>query len=292
LDQELSIKEREPENMTNNNLAFIGGGNMTRAIVGGLLASGFDASNILVSEPVAEARDSLAKDLPGITTSGDNKAMAAAASAVMLSVKPQILPTVCRELRQTLQDTRPLIMSIAAGTRGADIDGWLGGGLSVVRIMPNQPSLVRRGVSGLFANQQTSEGEKARAAEIMGAVGSVVWVDSEADIDAVTAVSGSGPAYFFLLIDMLTKTAVQMGLTEGVAKTLAIETASGAAALAAAETEDMEVLIERVRSPGGTTAAALDSLDSANVRDIFSTAITSARDRANALADEAHSSGD
>ncbi len=278
--------------MTNNNLAFIGGGNMTRAIVGGLLASGFDASNILVSEPVAEARDSLAKDLPGITTSGDNKAMAAAASAVMLSVKPQLLPTVCRELRKTLQDTRPLIMSIAAGTRGADIDGWLGGGLSVVRIMPNQPSLVRRGVSGLFANQQTSEAEKARAAEIMDAVGSVVWVDSEADIDAVTAVSGSGPAYFFLLIDMLTKTAVQMGLTEGVAKTLAIETASGAAALAAAETEDMEVLIERVRSPGGTTAAALDSLDSANVRDIFSTAITSARDRANELADEAHSSGD
>ena len=278
--------------MTNNNLAFIGGGNMTRAIVGGLLASGFDTSNILVSEPVAEARDSLAKDLPGITTSSDNKAMAAAASAVMLSVKPQILPTVCRELRKTLQDTRPLIMSIAAGTRGADIDGWLGGGLSVVRIMPNQPSLVRRGVSGLFANQQTSEGEKARAAEIMGAVGSVVWVDSEADIDAVTAVSGSGPAYFFLLIDMLTKTAVQMGLTQGVAKTLAIETASGAAALAAAETEDMEVLIERVRSPGGTTAAALDSLDSANVRDIFSTAITSARDRANELADEAHSSGD
>ena len=278
--------------MTNNNLAFIGGGNMTRAIVGGLLESGFDASDILVSEPVAEARDSLAKDLPGITTSGDNKAMAAAASAVMLSVKPQILPTVCRELRQTLQGTQPLVMSIAAGIRGADIDGWLGGGLSVVRIMPNQPSLVRRGVSGMFANQQTSEGEKARAAKIMGAVGSVVWVDSEADIDAVTAVSGSGPAYFFLLIDMLTKTAVQLGLTEDVAKTLAIETASGAAALAAAETEDMEVLIERVRSPGGTTAAALDSLDSANVRDIFSAAITSARDRANVLADEAHSSGD
>ncbi|MCH7979957.1 MAG: pyrroline-5-carboxylate reductase [Proteobacteria bacterium] len=278
--------------MSNNNLAFIGGGNMTRAIVGGLLESGFGASRVFVSEPVAEARDSLAKDLPGITSSGDNKAIAAAASAVMLSVKPQILPAVCRELRQTLQDTQPLIMSIAAGIRGADIDEWLGGGLSVVRIMPNQPALVRLGVSGLFANQQTSETEKARAAEIMGAVGSVVWVDSEADIDAVTAVSGSGPAYFFLLIDMLKKTAVQMGLKEDVARTLAIETASGAAALAAAETDDMEVLIERVRSPGGTTAAALDSLDNANIRDIFSTAITSARDRANVLADEAHNSED
>jgi len=265
---------------------------MTRAIVGGLLESGIDGSSILVSEPVAEARDSLARDLPGVKTSGDNKAIAAAASAVMLSVKPQILAAVCRELRSTLQDTQPLIMSIAAGTRGADIDGWLGGGLSVVRIMPNQPSLLRLGVSGLFANQQTSEGEKARAAEIMAAVGSVVWVDSEADIDAVTAVSGSGPAYFYLLIDMLVKSAVQMGLKEDVARTLAVETASGAAALATAEPDDMEVLIERVRSPGGTTAAAMDSLDNANVRDIFSTAITSARDRAHVLADEAHNNGD
>ncbi len=277
--------------MKNNKLAFIGGGNMTRAIAAGLIDSGFDASNLFISEPVAEARASLANDFPGITTSADNKAVAAVASCVLLSVKPQILAAVCRELRQTVQDTRPLVVSIAAGTRGADIDTWLGGGLSVVRIMPNQPALLRLGVSGLFANEHTSPAERQRAAEIIGAVGSVVWVDSEADIDAVTAVSGSGPAYFFLLIDALMKTAVDLGIAEDVARTLAIETANGAAALAAAESESMDSLIARVRSPGGTTAAALDSLENANVRDIFSTAITAARDRAQVLADEAHSSG-
>ena len=277
--------------MKNNKLAFIGGGNMTRAIVAGLIDSGFDASNLFISEPVAEARESLTNDFPGITTTADNKAVAAVASCVLLSVKPQILAAVCRELRQTVQDTRPLVVSIAAGTRGADIDTWLGGGLSVVRIMPNQPALLRLGVSGLFANKHTSSAERQTAAEIIGAVGSVVWVDSEADIDAVTAVSGSGPAYFFLLIDALMKTAVDLGIAEDVARTLAIETANGAAALAAAESESMDSLIARVRSPGGTTAAALDSLENANVRDIFSTAITAARDRAQVLADEAHSSG-
>ena len=277
--------------MKNNKLAFVGGGNMTRAIVAGLIDSGFDASNLFISEPVAEARESLTNDFPGITTTADNKAVAAVASCVLLSVKPQILAAVCRELRQTVQDTRPLVVSIAAGTRGADIDTWLGGGLSVVRIMPNQPALLRLGVSGLFANEHTSPAERQRAAEIIGAVGSVVWVDSEADIDAVTAVSGSGPAYFFLLIDALMKTAVDLGIAEDVARTLAIETANGAAALAAAESESMDSLIARVRSPGGTTAAALDSLENANVRDIFSTAITAARDRAQVLADEAHNSG-
>ncbi len=278
--------------MKNNKLAFVGGGNMTRAIVAGLIDSGFAASDLFISEPVAEARESLARDLPGITTSADNNAIVAAASCVVLSVKPQILPAVCRDLRQTVQDTRPLVVSIAAGTRGTDIDAWLGGGLSVVRIMPNQPALLRLGVSGLFANERTSPAEQKRAAEIIGAVGSVVWVDSEADIDAVTAVSGSGPAYFFLLIDVLMKTAVDLGIREDMARTLAIETARGAAALAGAETGSMDALIARVRSPGGTTAAALDSLEIANVRDIFSTAITAARDRANMLADEAHSTGD
>jgi pyrroline-5-carboxylate reductase len=277
--------------MKNDKLAFIGGGNMTRAISAGLIDSGFDASKLLISEPVAAARESLASDFPGITTSADNQAIAAAASCVVLSVKPQILPAVCRDLRQTVQDTRPLVVSIAAGTRGVDIDTWLGGDLSVVRTMPNQPALLRLGVSGLFANERTSPAERQRAAEIIGAVGSVVWVDSEADIDTVTAVSGSGPAYFFLLIDVLMKTAVDLGIGENVARTLATETASGAAALAAAEAGSMDALIARVRSPGGTTAAALDSLENANVRDIFSTAITAARDRANVLADEAHNSG-
>ncbi len=278
--------------MKNIKVAFVGGGNMTRAIAGGLIDSGFDAADILISEPVDEARESLAADFPGVLTSADNKAVVAAASCVVLAVKPQILPEVCRDLRDTVQQRRPLIVSLAAGTRGADIDAWLGGSLSVVRLMPNQPALLRLGVSGLFANEQTSPEEQERAARIIGAVGSVVPVNSEADMDAITAVSGSGPAYFFLLIDMLMKSAIDLGITADVARTLAVETARGSAALAISETASMDELIARVRSPGGTAAAALESLENANVRDIFSTAITAARDRAVELADKANSNGD
>lgn len=276
--------------MKNKKIAFVGGGNMTRAIAGGLLDSGLAASDILISDPVAEVRASLSVDLPGTTVVADNNAIVTDAGCVVLSVKPQVLPAVCRDLRNTVQRERPLVVSIAAGTRGDDIDTWLGGGLSIVRIMPNQPALLRLGVSGLYANERTSGDERRRAAEIMSAVGSVVFVGSEADIDAVTAVSGSGPAYFFLLIDVLIETAVKLGLPKDTARVLAIETAKGAAALAESETAD--TLIARVRSPGGTTAAALDSLENANVRDIFSAAITAARDRANMLAGEARTSQD
>ena len=278
--------------MKNRKVAFVGGGNMTRAIAGGLIESGFASSDILISEPAEEARISLANTFSDIRVSADNKDIVANAGCVVLSVKPQILPTVCRELRDTVQQTRPLIVSIAAGTRSADIDEWLGGGLSVIRIMPNQPALLRLGVSGLFANDRVSEAEREHAAAIIGAVGSVVHVEHEADIDAITAVSGSGPAYFFLLIDMLTKTAIDLGIDKEAAKTLAVDTANGAAALAGSESQSMDALIARVRSPGGTTAAALDNLENAGVRDIFSAAITAACNRAKTLADEAHNSQD
>lgn len=276
--------------MTKNKIAFIGGGNMTRAIAGGLVDSGFSAADILISEPLVEARGSLQTMLPDAQIVADNEQAAARAACIVLSVKPQILPQVCGALADTVQKTRPLVVSIAAGTRSDDIDNWLGGDLSVVRVMPNQPSLLGMGVSGLFANANTSDAEAARAAEIMAAVGAVVHVDSEADIDAVTAVSGSGPAYFFLFIDVLMQTAVELGLDTDAARTLAIETARGAAALAANEGVPMDELISRVRSPGGTTAAALDSLEAANVRAIFSAGITAARDRAVELADHAHAS--
>ena len=278
--------------MKNEKVAFVGGGNMARAITSGLLDSGFAAANILVSEPLAELRASLGDDMPGIVVSADNNEVVAAAGCVVLAVKPQILREVCRGLRETVQRERPLIVSLAAGTHGTDIDTWLGGGLSVVRAMPNQPALLRLGVSGVYVNDQTSAEERDRATEIIGAVGSVVYVDSEADIDAVTAVSGSGPAYFYLLIDILINTAVELGITEETAQILAIETARGAAALADSESESMDTLIARVRSPGGTAAAALDSLEKAKVRDIFSTAITVARDRAAELAKGASKSGD
>ena len=277
--------------MKNRKVAFVGGGNMTRAIAGGLIDSGFAPDDIFISEPLDDTRQLLAKRLPGVNLSADNTDIVAAAGCLVLSVKPQILPEVCLGLKTSVQKQQPLIVSVAAGTRGTDIDAWLGGGLSVVRIMPNQPALLQLGISGLYANEKTSDEERDYAAGIVGAVGAVVHVGSETDIDAVTAISGTGPAYFFLLIDILIKTAINFGIAEETARTLAIETARGAAALAAAESENMDALIARVRSPGGTTVAAFDSLENANVRDIFSAAIEAARDRAILLADEAHTMG-
>lgn len=274
--------------MEDQSVAFIGGGNMTRAIVGGLLEDGFSAANISIAEPMASQRDLLTDAMPGVFVSEDNDEVVARANNVVLSVKPQIIAGVCRELADAVQKTRPLIISIAAGPRIADIDHWLGGGNAIARVMPNQPALLQKGVSGLFANDKTSAEQLEAARTIMSAVGPVVSVPVEDDIDAVTAVSGSGPAYFYLLIDMIAKTGERLGLSEAAARDLAIETAVGATKLAQESGDSMDELIARVRSPGGTTAAALDSLLNNGVRDIFATALTAARDRATALADQAH----
>ncbi|MGI9201158.1 MAG: pyrroline-5-carboxylate reductase [Woeseiaceae bacterium] len=273
--------------MSNTTIGFIGGGNMTLAIAGGLLASNYPAEHLCISEPSAEQRERLANILPGVDISADNKAIAGNVDCLVLATKPQVLADVCREMVNIVQGRKPLVVSIAAGVRGADIDAWLGGGLAVVRVMPNQPALLRMGASGLFANSMASDDDRELASSVMAAVGNIVWVESETDIDSVTAISGSGPAYFFLLIDMLAKTAVEMGLDENAGRELAVQTALGAAAMAEQTEDSMDDLIARVRSPGGTTAAALDSLDAQNVRAIFSAALTAARDRARQLADEA-----
>ncbi len=274
--------------MSNDNIAFIGGGNMTRAIAAGLIEGKYPPMDLLISEPAIEQRAVLARDLPGVIIEESNDGVASRADTVVLAVKPQVMREVCHGLANTVQKTRPLIVSVAAGIRSGDIDAWLGGGLPVVRIMPNQPALLRLGASGLFANQRTSDEQKERATRILAAVGHVVPVASDADIDAVTAISGTGPAYFYLLIDMMIKSAQEFGLDAQAARILTIETAKGAAAIADAEDETMESLIERVRSPGGTTTAAFDSLDADHVRDIFARAFEAARDRAVVLADDAN----
>lgn len=271
-------------------VAFVGGGNMTRAIVAGLIAGDYAAGKISIAEPLAAQRDVLSKELPGVVVNADNNKTVGTAEIVVLAVKPQLLAGVCRQLAGTIQATKPLIISIAAGIHGADIDSWLGGELAVVRVMPNQPALLRQGVSGIFANEKTTQQQLVAAHRIMSAVGAVVEVTTEADIDVVTALSGSGPAYFYLLIDMLAKTGKDLGLDEDVARALAIGTAQGAVALASSSNVAMDTLIARVRSPGGTTAAALESLESQGVRDIFNIALTAARDRAQELADAAHNS--
>lgn len=271
--------------MITEKIAFIGGGNMARAIAGGLLRGGMHAKDVAIGEPSATQADRLRKELYGVLVADDNARVAAGADIVLFAVKPQILKSVCQELSRTVQQRKPLIVSIAAGARSDDIERWLGGNLDVVRVMPNQPALVDQGVSALFANARTSEGRRELAGRIMSAVGVAVWVKDEDLLDAVTAVSGTGPAYFYLLIDILIDFSVKSGIDAATARVLAVETARGAASLALAECESMKALIERVRSPGGTTTAAFEQLEADGVHDIFMRAIEAARLRATELAD-------
>ena len=275
--------------MISNRVGLIGGGNMARAIAGGLLRGGMHATDLFVAEPRPEQREVLRQELYGAMVNEDNSRVAENAEVLLFAVKPQILKPVCLDLKDVVQRTKPLIVSIAAGPRVDDIDRWLGGGMSVVRVMPNQPALIDQGISALIANARADERERELAQAIMSAVGQVVWVEAERDIDAVTAVSGTGPAYFYLLIDVMIEAAVRFGLDPETGRKLAVETARGATSLAAAESESMASMINRVRSPGGTTTAAFEHLDAADVRGIFAAAIDAARSRAIELASEADS---
>lgn len=275
--------------MSSYKVGFIGGGNMARALIGGLVASGFPPANLLVADPDATRRATLEHDLPGVQISGDNAAVAEASDCLVLAVKPQLMREVCESLSGAVQQSQPLIISVAAGTHSRDIDRWLGAELPVVRVMPNQPAMLLQGASGLFANELTTIEQRDRAIEIVSAVGSVVHVHDEDEIDAVTAISGTGPAYFYLLIDMLIRSAEEFGLDSQAAHKLVMDTAKGSAALAAVSGETMQAMIEHVRSPGGTTAAAFDVFDDENVRDIFASAFRAARDRAIDLAGGADS---
>jgi len=272
-------------------IAYVGGGNMTRALAGGMLAAGYEASHVLISEPLAAHRESLATELPGAVVFEANEDAVRDAECVVFAVKPQILCEVCRPLAAIVQRTRPLIISIAAGVRARDIESWLGGNLPVVRVMPNQPALLRLGISGLYANEHTTDQQLRAATNIISTTGPVIRVGSEEDIDTVTAVSGTGPAYFYLLVDMLVKVAVDLGLSYEDALALVLETARGAGEMAEKSGETMDSLIARVRSPGGTTAAAFDYLDRTDFRAIFTAAVVAARDRAVDLADQAHEAG-
>lgn len=273
--------------MITTRVGLIGGGNMARAIGGGLLRGGMRATDLIIAEPVAAQCERLRKELYGTMVTGDNRQVAASVETLLFAVKPQILKPVCEDLAETVQKSRPLIMSIAAGPMISDIERWLGGNLSVVRVMPNQPALIDQGISALFANERTNKAGRDMAEKVMTAVGQVVWLETESKMDAVTAVSGTGPSYFYLLIDIMIKAALKAGIDEATARRLAVETARGATALAAAETESMSRLIDRVRSPGGTTTAAFEVLDDRDARGIFSDAIDAAEHRAAELATEA-----
>ena len=275
--------------MISDKVGIVGGGNMARAIAGGLLRGGMHATDLLVSEPLPEQCDLLRKELFGAQVTENNRTVAQSADILLFAVKPQILQPVCRDLRAEVQRRKPLIMSIAAGPRIEDISDWLGGNLSIVRVMPNQPALIDQGISAMFANERTDTGGRAQAETVMSAVGEAVWLQRESQMDAVTAVSGTGPAYFYLLIDIMIRSAETLGIDPETAHKLAVQTARGATSLAVAEQESMTSLIERVRSPGGTTKAAFDVLEPAGVRGIFAEAIEAANNRAIELSQEARS---
>ena len=264
-----------------SSILFIGGGNMASCIIGGMIANGFSADDIMVSGSGEESRQRLEKTY-GIKTMTDNQAAARQADLIVLAVKPQIMPIVATDLALSL-DHRPAIVSVAAGIPLSALENWLGNSLAIVRAMPNTPAKVLSGATGLFANPQVDVEQKTIVEKIFGAIGYACWVDTEAQIDAVIAVSGSGPAYFFRIMEIMQKIGQELGLPEQIARDLSINTVLGAARMATESGTSATQLREQVTSPGGTTQAALQSFEQQNLEDVFRKAMNSALDRAEVM---------
>ena len=268
----------EPAAPAHARIAFIGGGNMARSLIGAQLARGLPPDAITVAEPRAEARDALAREF-GVPTFSDNAAAVAGADCVVLAVKPQVMRAVCSALAEPLRDANPLVISIAAGVRIAQIERLLGEGHAIVRCMPNTPALVGAGAAGLCANRSVDAEQRTFAERLLDAAGIVRWIDDEAQMDTVTALSGSGPAYFFLLVEAMEEAAVQLGLPRDTARALAAQTCLGAGHMLADGNETASELRKRVTSPHGTTAAALDVFDQGGFRALVQRALDAAKRR-------------
>ncbi len=255
---------------------------MARSLIGALVRSGTAASEIVVAEPNADLRKALAHDF-GVTVHAQAHAAADGAATLVIAVKPQVLKAVCAEIAEIVAAQRPLLISIAAGIRIEQIQAWLGGERAIVRAMPNTPALIGAGASGMIANAATSADQRAQAQAILGAAGSTAWIAREDLMDTVTALSGSGPAYFFLLVEALEDAAVAQGLPRETARALATQTCLGAGRMLVEDGEAPTVLRERVTSPGGTTAAALDAFAAGGLRELVSSAIAAATRRGREL---------
>lgn len=263
-------------------ITFIGGGNMANAIIGGLVAQGFDAARIMACDPLPANREQLAKSY-AVQTSADNKQGASLADALVLAVKPQVMAQVCADLRGHLP-LKPVVISIAAGIPVAAIASGLGEELAIVRCMPNTPALVGLGASGLFGNSHLGEAQKQLAERILGAVGLVEWLDDEKLMDTVTAVSGSGPAYFFLLMEAMIEAGVKQGLDRQTAIQLTLQTCIGAGRLAQNSDVDVAELRRRVTSPNGTTERAIASFEADGFRDMVERALDACAERGREMA--------
>jgi pyrroline-5-carboxylate reductase len=270
--------------MQNNlKISFIGGGNMAAALIGGLAGKLTAGANIHVVDINADALARLAQQF-GVTTATRIDAAVAGSDVIVLAVKPQQMRDVAAQLRPHVASR--LVLSIAAGIRGADLSRWLGGHGAVVRTMPNTPALIGMGITGMAALPGVSEGQRAAADAIMRAVGGTVWLDDESLIDPVTAVSGSGPAYVFYFIEAMQQAALELGLSREQGTELAIATFAGAAQLAASSGEPVSVLRERVTSKGGTTHAALVSMEESGVKAAIVRALHAASARGRELGEQ------
>lgn len=270
--------------MKNTKIGFIGAGNMANSLIRGLIAKGTAAADIWAAD-LDTGKLGLLADQCGIQT-GDNSAVAAEADLIVLAVKPQVMKSVCLSLAADLKGRTPLLISIAAGITTAQLETWLGDSAAIVRCMPNTPALVGRGASGLFANERVSAEQRQLAQECISAVGFASWVEKDTDIDIVTAVSGSGPAYFFLFMEAMQASAIEMGLSEELARELTYHTAAGAAALAQHSDDDTATLRRNVTSPGGTTEKAIAQFEDGDLRGLVSTALRAAQTRSVELAEE------
>lgn len=251
---------------------------MATSLINGLIADGYDPNRITVSDPDREKLAQLAARL-GIHTEHDNHQAISDAEVVVLAVKPQILESVARDLAPTIQEHQPLIISIAAGVQEAPLRHWLGEKIALVRAMPNTPAMIQAGATGLHAGKGVSAAQKDLAESILRAVGLTCWVSNETLMDAVTAVSGSGPAYFFLVMEAIEDAAQGMGLDEETARLLTLQTALGAARMAMESNDAPGILREKVTSPGGTTERALGILEQGQLKGLFKTALDGARQR-------------
>jgi pyrroline-5-carboxylate reductase len=264
--------------MKTKTLAFIGGGNMASAMINGLIEDGTSPERILVAEPDESRREQLAARF-GVRTLDDNSEAARQADIIILAVKPQALKEVATGLAPALEQTRPLCLSIAAGIRLASLRSWLGEAVPVIRVMPNTPAMLGAGASGLYAPPDMDEELRDQAEHIMRATGIAVWLDEEAQMDALTAVSGSGPAYFFLFMEAMEKSANKLGLEEKTAHLLVLQTALGAARMALESASDLGELRRSVTSPGGTTEKALETFTAGGLEELVEQALGAARDR-------------
>lgn len=264
--------------MNTQKIGFIGGGNMAASLLKGLIASGHSAQQLWVSDTNADTLSHLAAQL-NVNTSLENSDVVNAVDVVVLAVKPQMMKEVSQSLATDIQIKNSLVVSIAAGISQASLSEWLGEKTAIVRCMPNTPALVLTGATGLHANSNVNDEQSDLAENILRSVGIALWVETESELDAVTAVSGSGPAYYFLLMEAMEKAALEMGLTAETAQLLVQQTALGAAKIALESEESPEKLRQRVTSPNGTTQKAIETFQAGGFVELVSKALNAARDR-------------